>query len=135
MLQTLCSPTLIAPTPGRRREILDLVISLRRAPAPPVDVDLLGLRSRRATSTPSCCAETGDGQILGNLLYNVANLLNPGGTTTLLLLLTQLAACRRRRNRLRRIDVTRRRSPALTVVRPRTGNDNAPGPSGFPGLV
>jgi hypothetical protein len=36
-------------------------------------------------------AETGQGQVLGNLLYNVANLLNPDGTTTLLLLLTQLA--------------------------------------------
>jgi hypothetical protein len=36
-------------------------------------------------------AQTGDGQILGNLLYNVANLLNQGNVTSLLFLLTQLA--------------------------------------------
>lgn len=36
-------------------------------------------------------AETGDGQILGNLLFNVANLLNQGNTSSLLFLLTELA--------------------------------------------
>ena len=30
--------------------------------------------------------------VLGNLVYNVANLLNPGNTTSLLFLLTELAA-------------------------------------------
>jgi hypothetical protein len=35
-------------------------------------------------------AQTGDGLILGNLLFNVANLLNPDQTAALLYLLTQL---------------------------------------------
>ena len=34
---------------------------------------------------------TGEGQVLGNLLYNVANLLNPGGPGTLITLITDLA--------------------------------------------
>lgn len=36
-------------------------------------------------------AQTGNGQILGNLLFNVAHLLNSGNPVSLLLLLTQLA--------------------------------------------
>jgi hypothetical protein len=35
-------------------------------------------------------AQTGDGQILGNLVYNVANLLNPNGSLSLLTLLLGL---------------------------------------------
>ena len=35
-------------------------------------------------------AQTGDGQVLGNLLYNVANLLNPGGSVNLLTILNEL---------------------------------------------
>ena len=34
------------------------------------------------------CSQTGDGQLLGNLLYNAANLLNLRGSLTLLSLLT-----------------------------------------------
>src|SRR5205085_250648 len=37
-------------------------------------------------------AQTGDGQILGNLLYNVANLANPDGSGGLLALLNALGA-------------------------------------------
>jgi hypothetical protein len=36
-------------------------------------------------------AQTGDGQVLGNLLYNAANLLNSGNTMSLLFLLAELA--------------------------------------------
>ncbi len=35
-------------------------------------------------------AQTGDGQVLGNLLYNVAHLLDPGGSLNLLTILGQL---------------------------------------------
>ena len=58
---------------------------------PPVDVDLLGLHVTTSDINAQLLAQTGDGQVLGNLLYNVANLLNPDGTTSLLLILTQLA--------------------------------------------
>jgi hypothetical protein len=89
VLQTLASPILITPTPGATTEILDLVISSDTA-GPPVDVDLLGLNISTSNIDASLSATTGDGQILGNLLYNAANLLNPGGATTLLSLLAQL---------------------------------------------
>jgi hypothetical protein len=89
VLQTLASPILISPTPGATTEILDLVIS-SDAGGPPVDVDLLGLQISTSNIDASLSATTGDGQILGNLLYNAANLLNPGGATTLLSLLAQL---------------------------------------------
>ncbi len=59
--------------------------------APPVDVDLLGLHVTTADIYARLFAKTGNGQILGNLVYNTANLLNPGGSLTLLSLLTQLA--------------------------------------------
>ena len=36
-------------------------------------------------------ARTGDGQVLGNLLFNVAHLLDEGNAVSMLLLLTQLA--------------------------------------------
>ena len=35
-------------------------------------------------------AQTGQGQVLGNLVYNVAHLLDPGGTLNLLTILNQL---------------------------------------------
>jgi hypothetical protein len=89
VLQTLASPILVTPTPGATAEILDLVISSDTA-GPPVDVDLLGLHISTSNIDASLLAQTGDGQILGNLLYNAANLLNPGGSTTLLSLLAQL---------------------------------------------
>jgi hypothetical protein len=91
VLQTLGLPTLIAPELGATAEILDLTIATPTGTGAPVDVDLLGLNVTTSNIQAQLLAETGQGQVLGNLLYNVANLLNPDGTTTLLLLLTQLA--------------------------------------------
>ncbi|MBV9126241.1 MAG: hypothetical protein JO112_23065, partial [Planctomycetes bacterium] len=54
-------------------------------------VNLLGLDVTTSNITAQLLAQTGNGQILGNLLYNIANLLNPNETTTLLFLLVQLS--------------------------------------------
>ncbi len=91
VLQTLALPTLIAPSAGATTEILDLLISSGTSAGPPVDVDLLGLQITTSNIDAHLSAQTGEGQLLGNLLYNAANLLNPGGTATLLSLLAQLA--------------------------------------------
>lgn len=91
VLQTLALPTLIAPSAGATTEILNLVISSSTSSGPPVDVNLLGLQVTTSNITAQLLAQTGDGQVLGNLLYNAANLLNPGGASTLLFLLAQLA--------------------------------------------
>lgn len=91
VLQTLASPTLIATTPGATASLLNLVIASSTSSGAPVDVNLLGLEVTTSNITADLLAVTGDGQILGNLLFNVANLLNPGNSTTLLFLLTQLA--------------------------------------------
>lgn len=92
VLQTLISPLLISSTPGATAPILDLAIASTDGTQPPVQADLLGLVVTTSDIDAELWAQTGDGQILGNLLYNVANLLNPGNTTTLLYLLTELAA-------------------------------------------
>jgi hypothetical protein len=95
VLQTLTSPTLTAPagTTSSTTPVLDLVIaSPDGGSTPPVEVNLLGLDVTTSNVTANLSARTGDGQILGNLVYNVANLLNPGESSTLLLLLSQLAA-------------------------------------------
>ena len=52
--------------------------------SPPVDVDLLGLVITTSNIQAQLLAQTGDGQILGNLVYNVAHLLDPGGSLNLL---------------------------------------------------
>jgi hypothetical protein len=52
-----------------------------------VSVDLLGLLVTTSNIDATLSAYTGDGKILGNLLYNVANLLNPGSSLLSLLLL------------------------------------------------
>ena len=57
---------------------------------PPVIVDLLGLQGETSDIDARLWAQTGQNLILGNLLYNVANLLNPDNSATLLFLLTQL---------------------------------------------
>ena len=44
-----------------------------------------------AAWTTRLAAQTGDGQILCNLLYNIANLLNPDESLTLLSLLSQIS--------------------------------------------
>jgi predicted nucleotidyltransferase len=94
VLQTLASPTLTAPagTTSATTPVLDLVIaSPNGGSTPPVDVNLLGLRVTTSNVTAQLSARTGDGQVLGNLVYNVANLLNPNEPSTLLLLLAQLS--------------------------------------------
>jgi hypothetical protein len=91
VLQTLLSPVLIASAPGATAQILDLLIAAPDATQPPVRADLLGLVVTTSDIDAELWAETGDGQILGNLLYNVAHLLNSGNPTTLLFLLAQLA--------------------------------------------
>jgi hypothetical protein len=91
VLQTLASPTLIAPSAGATTEILDLMITSGTSAGPPVDVDLLGLQITTSNIDAHLLAQTGDGNLLGNLLFNAANLLNPGNSATLLSLLAQLA--------------------------------------------
>ena len=71
--------------------VLNLVVaSPNGSTAPPVDVNLLGLKVTTSNITARLSAKTGDGQILGNLLYNIANLLDGKQSLTLLALLTQL---------------------------------------------
>jgi len=91
VLQTLASPTLIASAGPARTSILNLMIaSPDGSQTPPVDVNLLGLKVTTSNVTAQLLAQTGDGQVLGNLLYNVANLLNPKESSTLLFLLAEL---------------------------------------------
>ena len=91
VLQTLLSPLLLSPTPGATAPVLDLVIASPDGSTPPVQAELLGLVVTTSDIHAELLAQTGDGQVLGNLLYNVANLLNQGNTASLLLLLTQLS--------------------------------------------
>ena len=53
--------------------------------------DLLGLVVTTSDINVQLQAQTGDGQILGNLLYNVSHLLDQGNGASLLFLLTQLS--------------------------------------------
>jgi len=89
-VQTLVNPTLIATNPGARAKIVDLLIASNSASGSPVDVNLLGLNVTTSNIHAELFAETGEGQVLGNLLYNTANLLDPNGLTTLLELLNEL---------------------------------------------
>jgi len=57
---------------------------------PPVDVELLGLKITTSDIRARLLARTGEGQILGNLVYNVAHLLDPGGSLNLLTILGRL---------------------------------------------
>lgn len=90
VLQTLLSPVVFAPTAGATTQILDLVISSPDE-TPPVQADLLGLVVTTSDIDAELWAKTGDGDILGNLLFNVANLLNEGNPASLLFLLAELA--------------------------------------------
>jgi predicted RecA/RadA family phage recombinase len=91
ILQSLALPNLIATTPGASSDVLNLIISAGTTSSTPVDVNLLGLQVTTSDINAKLRAITGNGQILGNLVYNVANLLNPGNSSTLLMLLTQLS--------------------------------------------
>ncbi len=90
VVQTLLSPILVSQTPGATTQILDLVIASTEN-TPPVEADLLGLVVTTSDIDAELWAETGYGQILGNLLFNVSHLLDQGNAVSLLLLLTQLS--------------------------------------------
>jgi Domain of unknown function (DUF4214) len=90
VLQTLALPNLVNSSGTASAPILNLAIASSNATTPPVDVNLLGLVVTTSNIQAQLLAQTGDGQILGNLLYNVANLLNPGGALNLLTILNQL---------------------------------------------
>src|SRR5207248_186454 len=90
VLQTLSLPNLVNATGTASAPILNLAIASTDGTTPPVDVNLLGLQVTTSNIQAQLLAQTGDGQILGNLLYNVANLLNPGGALNLLTILGQL---------------------------------------------
>ncbi len=92
VLQVLALPDLIAPAPSTSTDILDLVIASSDNTTPPVKVNLLGVLVTTSNINAKLSAKTGQGQVLGNLLSNVANLLNPDNTSALLFILTQLAA-------------------------------------------
>ncbi len=89
-LKQLSLPDLISATPGQTAGILDLVIA--SPDNTPVKVDLLGLNVTSTNVNAQLSAQTGDGLVLGNLLYNLANLVNPGGPASLISLLTQLGS-------------------------------------------
>jgi len=91
VLQTLALPNLVNTTGTATAPILNLTIASTDGTSPPVNVNLLGLVVTTSNIQAQLLAQTGDGQILGNLLYNVANLLNPGGSLNLLGVLGQLA--------------------------------------------
>ncbi len=89
-LQTLALPNLVNASGNASAQVLNLTVASTDGTTPPVDVNLLGLTVTTSNITAELDAQTGDGQILGNLVYNVANLLNPGGTLSLLGLLLGL---------------------------------------------
>jgi Domain of unknown function (DUF4214) len=90
VLQTLALPNLVNQTGTASTPILNLAIASSNSTTPPVDVNLLGLTVTTSNIQAQIVAQTGNGQVLGNLLYNVANLLNPGGDLSLLTILNQL---------------------------------------------
>jgi hypothetical protein len=91
VLKTLLDPLLISATPGATVPLLDLIIDSQDGSTPPVQADLLGLVVTTSDINAHLSAVTGDGQVLGNLLFNVAHLLDQGNTTSLLFLLEELA--------------------------------------------
>ncbi len=89
-LQQLASPNLLTSSASATAPILNLAIASTDSSTPPVDVNLLGLDITTSNIQAQILAQTGQGQILGNLLYNVANLLNPGTPPSLLAILNEL---------------------------------------------
>lgn len=115
-LQTLALPDLISATPGATAQILDLTVASRDGTTPPVTVDLLGLNVEVGNIDAKLSAHTGEGLILGNLLYNVANLVNPGGPASLISLLTDLGSVAGTLTNLG--DVTASLSPTASAATP-----------------
>jgi hypothetical protein len=90
--QTLADPTLINPAKGATASIFDLAIASASGATPPTAAGSLGLNGRFGGIGVGLTARTGDGLLLGNVLYNVANLLNPGASSPNYLYLLQLLA-------------------------------------------
>lgn len=78
-LQELLSPTLIDTTGAAvpPQPILNLSVASSNG-TPPVDVDLLGVVVTTSNIDIQLLAQPGQGQILGNLLYNASHLLDGG---------------------------------------------------------
>ena len=91
VLQNLSIPDLITAAPGAGVPVLNLSIASTDGTTPPVDVNLLGVEITTSNINARLTATTGDGQVLGNLVYNVAHLLDPGGAPGLLGILGDLA--------------------------------------------
>jgi hypothetical protein len=91
VLQQLTSPTLVNPSGTASVPILNLAIASPNG-STPVNVDLLGLDITTSNIQAQIVAQTGQNQILGNLLYNLANLLNPSGIASLLPILGELGS-------------------------------------------
>jgi hypothetical protein len=91
VLQTLALPDLVN-TSGEpaTAPVLNLSIASADGTSPPVNVNLLGLKITTSNIKAQLLAQTGEGQILGNLVYNVSHLLDPGGALSLLGILQQL---------------------------------------------
>ena len=89
-IEALTDPLLTAPAEGATAPILDLLIVSADGESPPVQVDVLGVSITTSDIQAHLSARTGEGQILGNILYNLANLADPGGPTSLLNLFTLL---------------------------------------------
>jgi hypothetical protein len=92
VLGYLTSFDLVTAAPGASVPVLDLSIASTDGTTPPVDVNLLGLNITTSNVNATLTATTGDGQVLGNLVYNVSHLLDPGGSLNLLGVLGQVAA-------------------------------------------
>ncbi len=90
VLQQLALPNLINTSgTSATAPILNLSIASTNS-SPPINVNLLGLLITTSNIQLELLAQTGNGQILGNLLYNVANLLNPNGSSALFTILNEL---------------------------------------------
>ncbi|HEX4797567.1 MAG TPA: hypothetical protein VH370_27485, partial [Humisphaera sp.] len=92
IIQTLVGPNLTTPAAHSTAQILNLVVASSDGTSPPVNVNLLGLNVKTSNIKAVLTATTGDGQVLGNLLYNLANLANPNSAAALLNLFNQLAS-------------------------------------------
>jgi hypothetical protein len=92
ILNTLTATDLTTAPAGSSVPVLDLSIASPTANTPPVDVNLLGLKITTSNINATLTAQTGDGQVLGNLVFNVSHLLDPNGSLNLLALLGQVAS-------------------------------------------
>jgi hypothetical protein len=90
VIQDLAPANPVNSTGRTSAPILNLNFASTDGTTPPVDVDLLGLIVTTSNIQAQLLARTGNGQILGNLPSNVANLLNPGGSINLLTILGEL---------------------------------------------